>query len=476
MENTSPSPPLRTQLEALSRLSMDRRSFMVRSMAAGLSFAASASLLAACSNSNSGGGASGSGATGAKAMSHTIINIASLATGVEGFRFAWEALGQEALIQSYDADPQTALQQVDLFSGLDVEAAWGYLIADSLLDQYVGTLAQSNILYQNVGNPIPWTVPLAEKYQGSYLTQVGASFSDEAYLAAKALFERADGEGELIWLTGAKGTAGDTSRSTGVEFALKEFPKIKVVESQPADWLQTKAQQLTERLVPAHPNARMIMAQNDSIGIGAVAALQSLGKRDVLVAGIDGDPQFIQLIADGQNAVATSASRVDYQGVIIAVRFFDELMGAGDKWDPLECILRQDDVLIDTPESAQTLLDLTTGSDGSLKLPYDVKAPSRHLHPDDWKVQTVFQALDPYFEWYVSIPSQKPSGFSWPAEYEAALTPEHAKQVNDEWAKRNDDVFAPVRAKATYQGMVLGSLVEAGLVPNFTPYTAPADS
>ena len=446
---------------------------MLRSMAAGLSFSAAAGFLAACSNADSGGGG-GNGSSRSKAMSHTIINIASLATGVEGFKFAWEALGQEVLTQSYDADPQKALQQVELFSGLGVKADWGYLIADSLLDQYVGTLARSKILYQNVGNPIPWTIPIAKKYQGSYLTQVGASFSDEAYLAARALFERAGGEGELIWLTGAKGTAGDTSRSTGVNFALKEFPKIKVAVSQPADWLQTKAQQLTEQLVPAHPNAKMIMAQNDSIGIGAVAALQSLGKNDVLVAGVDGDPQFIKLIADGRNAVATSASRVDYQGVIIAVRFFDELMGAGDKWDPLECILRQDDVLVDTPESAQALLDLTTDSAGKLKLPYDVKAPSRHLHPDDWKVQTVFQALDPYFEWYISIPSEKPGDFSWPAEYEAALNPQHAKQVNDEWTKRNDDVFAPARAKAKYQGQVLGALVKAGLVPGFTPYTAPA--
>ena len=461
------------QVDALSRLSMNRRSFMVRSMMTGLSFSAAAGFLAACSSPSSDGAA---GEGGTKGMCHTIINIASLATGVEGFKFAWEALGQQALVQSYDADPQKALQQVELFSGLGVKANWGYLIADSLLDQYVSTLSRSKILYQNVGNPIPWTIPIADKYKGSYLTQVGASFSDEAYLAAKALFERAGGEGELIWLTGAKGTAGDTSRTTGVNFALKEFPKIKVAVSQPADWLQTKAQQLTEQLVPAHPNATMIMAQNDSIGIGAVAALQSLGKKNVMVAGVDGDPQFIKLIADGQNAVATSASRVDYQGVIIAVRFFDELMGAGDKWDPLECILRQDDVLVDTPESAQALLDLTTDAGGKLKLPYDVKAPSRHLHPDDWKVQTVFQALDPYFEWYVSIPSEKPSDFAWPAAYQEALNPAHAKQVNDEWVKRNDDVFAPVRAKAKYQGQVLGALVKAGLVPGFTPYTAPAGS
>ena len=461
---------------------MQRRTFLLSSLAA-----VSAGLLAACSSSSSAADKSGSSTSestkassgggdlnGAKAMSHTIINIASLATGVAGFKFAWEALGGDALVADFGGDPQKALSQSELFGARGIKATWSNLPADSLLGPYIANLARAHIYYQNVGNPIPWVIPIDKKYQGSYLTQVGASFSDEAFLSAKALFEAAGGEGELIWLTGAKGTAGDTSRSTGVNLALKQYPKIKVVATQAANWLQTTAQTLTQQLVPAHPNAKMIMAQNDSIGIGACAALKSLNKTDVMVAGVDGDPQFLKLIADKQNAVATSASRVDYQGLLIAVRFYDELKGAGDKWDPLECILRQDDVFIDTPESAQELLDLTTDSGGKLKFPYDPKGPSRHLHPTDWKVQTVFAALDPAFEWKISIPSTKPAGFTWPAAYEEALTPEHAKKINDEWVKRNSDVFAPVRAKAKFKGQVLGYLEKSGLVPGLQPYTKPS--
>ena len=43
--------------------------------------------------------------------------------------------------------------------------------------------------------------------------------------------------------------------------ALREFPNVRVVATQAASWDRVIGQNLTETLVPAHPNVKMIMAQ-----------------------------------------------------------------------------------------------------------------------------------------------------------------------------------------------------------------------
>jgi ribose transport system substrate-binding protein len=58
--------------------------------------------------------------------------------------------------------------------------------------------------------------------------------------------------------------------------------------------------QVTEDLLVAHPEIEVIFANNDSMALGAQAALQSAGRDDVLLVGIDGQKEaFAEIDAGG---------------------------------------------------------------------------------------------------------------------------------------------------------------------------------
>ncbi|MDR0671023.1 MAG: substrate-binding domain-containing protein, partial [Oscillospiraceae bacterium] len=48
------------------------------------------------------------------------------------------------------------------------------------------------------------------------------------------------------------------------------------------------------------PDINVIVAENDSMGLGAVIALENAGRSDVVVVGIDGQKEALALVQSGQ--------------------------------------------------------------------------------------------------------------------------------------------------------------------------------
>ena len=70
-----------------------------------------------------------------------------------------------------------------------------------------------------------------------------------------------------------------------------------------------------QNLLTAHPNVQAVFAQNDEMALGALRALQTAGKADVLVVGFDGTDDGLKAVQGGKLG-ATIAQRPDQIGVI----------------------------------------------------------------------------------------------------------------------------------------------------------------
>lgn len=57
--------------------------------------------------------------------------------------------------------------------------------------------------------------------------------------------------------------------------------------------------QLTEDFLVAFPEIDVIFANNDSMALGALAAVQAAGRDDILISGIDGQKEGFQAIKEG---------------------------------------------------------------------------------------------------------------------------------------------------------------------------------
>ena len=127
------------------------------------------------------------------------------------------------------------------------------------------------------------------------------------YIAKKA------GEGaKVIELQGIAGTSAARERGEGFQQAVAAH-KFNVLASQPADFDRTKGLNVMQNLLTAHPDVQAIFAQNDEMALGALRALQTAGKSDVMVVGFDGTPDGEKAVNDGKLA-ATIAQLPDQIG------------------------------------------------------------------------------------------------------------------------------------------------------------------
>ncbi|MFG2308530.1 substrate-binding domain-containing protein [Streptomyces sp. NPDC048566] len=118
-------------------------------------------------------------------------------------------------------------------------------------------------------------------------------------LGAKALAEKLGGKGRIVILQGLAGTSASRERGAGFAAGLKDYPGIKVVARQPADFDRTKGLDVMTNLLQAHPDIDGVFAENDEMALGAVKALGSKAGTSVSVIGFDGTPDGLKAVSAG---------------------------------------------------------------------------------------------------------------------------------------------------------------------------------
>jgi ribose transport system substrate-binding protein len=90
-----------------------------------------------------------------------------------------------------------------------------------------------------------------------------------------------------------------SERLRGFTKALAEFPNVKLLASQPANYQRLAALTVTENLMQSHPNIAGVLAANDSMALGALEAFDGAGRK-VLAVGINGTKEAMDAIKAGR--------------------------------------------------------------------------------------------------------------------------------------------------------------------------------
>ena len=77
-------------------------------------------------------------------------------------------------------------------------------------------------------------------------------------------------------------------RSRSYHDVIDQYPDLKMVARQSANWSQPEAFGKMESILQANPNIKGVVCGNDTMAMGAMAALKAAGKGDVVVVGFDG--------------------------------------------------------------------------------------------------------------------------------------------------------------------------------------------
>lgn len=115
-------------------------------------------------------------------------------------------------------------------------------------------------------------------------------------------------------LEGAPNAFNGIERTRGFEDAAREAGLI-VVRSQTANWETARASQVVAALVTEQPGIKAILCGNDSMALGALAALRAAGRQGtVLVAGFD-NISAVQALVESGEIVATADQHGDQLAV-----------------------------------------------------------------------------------------------------------------------------------------------------------------
>src|ERR1017187_3504860 len=104
---------------------------------------------------------------------------------------------------------------------------------------------------------------------------------------------------EYVELLGRESDTNAQVRTTGFHAVLGKYPTLTMVAAQSANWSQAEAFSKTETMLQAHGEIRGIIAGNDTMALGAVAAVKSAGLKGVKIVGFDGSPDAVAAIESG---------------------------------------------------------------------------------------------------------------------------------------------------------------------------------
>ncbi|QIG07140.1 ribose ABC transporter substrate-binding protein RbsB [Proteus sp. ZN5] len=165
--------------------------------------------------------------------------------------------------------------------------------------------------------------------KGEVVSHVASDNRLGGKMAGDYIAEKVASDAKVIQLEGITGTSASRERGEGFKQAV-DAHKLNVLASQPADFDRTKGLNVMQNLLTAYPAVQAVFAQNDEMALGALRALQTAGRTDVLVIGFDGTDDGIKAVNRGMLG-ATIAQRPDQIG-IIGIQTADKIL-KGEKVD-----------------------------------------------------------------------------------------------------------------------------------------------
>src|ERR1700742_4829843 len=135
----------------------------------------------------------------------------------------------------------------------------------------------------------------------------------------QSLVDAINGEGTMIMTQGALGHTGAQGRARGFQSIMKKYPKIEVLDTQPADWDVTKVARIWETLLTKYPKISAAYFHNDDMALAAYNVMKAHNRTEIKIGGCDAMPPALAAVSDGRmHATVRNPSCRIHGGAIVA--------------------------------------------------------------------------------------------------------------------------------------------------------------
>lgn len=197
---------------------------------------------------------------------------------------------------------------------------------------------QAGVVVVNIDNKLDDEILKAE---GLAVPFVGPNNLLGAKIVGDHLAKSLQTGDKVAVLEGIRTSFNGTQRRLGFEQAMKDAG-IQIVDSQSANWETNQANTIAASMLNAHPDLKAILAANDSMALGALAAIKAANKTsDVQVVGFDNISAAQEAIREGK-MLATADQHGDQlavYGIEVALKLIeDPTAKLEDKETPVDLI------------------------------------------------------------------------------------------------------------------------------------------
>jgi erythritol transport system substrate-binding protein len=244
----------------------------------------------------------------------------------------------DRLVHNDDAN-----EQLQLFENCVAQGAVAIILDNAGADATVAAVQSA----ADAGVP-SFLVDREITQEGVAVAQIVSNNYQGATILAEEFATLMGEEGSYIELTGRDTDTNAQVRSQGYHDVLDGIEGMEMVAQQTANWSQDEGFQVTEALLQQYPDVKGIIAGNDTMALGAQAAVMAAGKPEIIVVGFDGSDDAIISINAGE-LKATSLQPVA-EMAIQAAEQADAYIQAGGMTDLPE--KQSIDMVLITPDNA----------------------------------------------------------------------------------------------------------------------------
>jgi erythritol transport system substrate-binding protein len=245
-----------------------------------------------------------------------------------------EELGYETNVASHDDDPN---KQSELIDAAISQGAVAIILDNAGADASIGPIQKA----EDAGIPV-FLIDREINETGIAKSQIVANNAQGAAAVAEEFVAALPEGGNYIELTGKESDTNAGVRSEAYASVISQYPNLVQVAQETANWSQDEAFTKVETLLQRNPDVQGIIAGNDTMALGAVAAVEAAGLLDqIKIAGFDGSPDAVEAIKAGK-LVATGlqpAVLISQLAVQQAHAFITEGETGEDEKQSIDCIV-----------------------------------------------------------------------------------------------------------------------------------------
>jgi len=251
----------------------------------------------------------------------------------EGAAAKAKELGYDTIVLVHDDDANKQSELIDTAIGRKAKAI---VLDNAGADATVAAVKKA----KDAGIPA-FLIDREINASGVAAAQIVSNNYQGAQLGAQEFVKLMGEKGNYVELVGKESDTNAGIRSKGYHDVIDEYPDMKSVAQQSANWSQTEAFSKMESILQANPDIKGVISGNDTMAMGAWAALDAAGRKDVIVVGFDGSNDVRDSIKAG--GIKATVLQPAYAQAQMAVEQADQWIKTGkapaEEKQLMDCVL-----------------------------------------------------------------------------------------------------------------------------------------